>query len=547
MRKFLFAAAAAIAVTPACAQPAVQAQAPAGAPGLIVALSIDQLSADLYDEYRPRLQGGFARLSSGTVFRNGYQSHNATETCPGHSTIMTGSRPSRTGIIANYWFDLSQSRSDKGVYCSEDERVPGSSSSSYTVSPYHLRVPTLGDLLKRAQPGSRNVAVAGKDRSAVMMGGRAVDQRWYWDGKTFTTDIKGSQVPTAVARTRAAVANAIAQDRPALEMPPACQAKSQVIPIEGGGAPVGGGAFARKAGDIRSFRASPEFDASTLALAAALIDEMQLGRGQSTDIISIGLAGSDVIGHSYGTGGAEMCLQLYSLDRDLDGFFKYLDTQGIDYLVVLTADHGGQDIPERRRLQGVPNAARVDAKLNARDVGAAVAAQLGLKGPVLFGEGSFGDMYVDKALSARDQARAKAAAVAAFRAHPQVEAVFTKEQLAAAPSPTASPDQWSLIDKARASFDPQRSGDFVVLLKKDITPIADTRSYIATHGSPWDYDRRVPILFWRRGMARAERNDSIETADIMPTLAGAIGLAVDQKSIDGKCLTGVSGVNCPPR
>ena len=547
MRKILLAAAAAIACTPACAQPAVQATAAPGAPRLIIALSIDQFSADLYDEYRPLLLGGIGRLSQGTVFRNGYQSHNATETCPGHSTIMTGARPSRTGIIANYWFDLSQQRSDKAVYCTEDERVPGSSSLAYTVSPYHLRVPTLGDLLKQVQPGSRNVAVAGKDRSAVMMSGHNADQRWYWDGKTFVTDLGRGFIPRSVTAAKTAVAQAVAQDRPALELPAVCQPKARSIPIEGGGAPVGTNTFARRAGDLRNFRASPEFDGATLALAASLIEEMQLGRGSSTDIISIGLAGTDIVGHSYGTEGAEMCIQLFSLDRDLGDFFRLLDSKGIDYMVVLTADHGGQDIPERRRLQGVPGAARVDAKLTAKDVGAAVGAQLGLKGPILYGEGSFGDMYVDRALSPADQAQAKAAAVAAFRAHPQVETVFTKEQLAAAPSPTASPDQWTMIDKARASFDPDRSGDFVVLLKRDITPIANTTAYAATHGSPWDYDRRVPILFWRRGMPHTLRNDSIETVDIMPTLAAAIGLAVDQKSIDGKCLTGISTANCPAR
>src|SRR5215218_2866172 len=95
------------------------------APRLIVAISVDQFSADLFDEYRPVLMGGIGRLSKGTVFRNGYQGHNATETCPGHSTIMTGARPSRTGIIANNWFDLDQARSDKSVYCAEDERIAG--------------------------------------------------------------------------------------------------------------------------------------------------------------------------------------------------------------------------------------------------------------------------------------------------------------------------------------------------------------------------------------------------------------------------------------
>ncbi|HVF36310.1 MAG TPA: alkaline phosphatase family protein [Sphingomicrobium sp.] len=541
MRSSLFLVAAAV----ASASPAAAQAAPP--PKLIIALSIDQLSSDLYEEYRPVLLGGIGRLSKGTVFRNGYQGHNASETCPGHSTIMTGSRPSRTGIIANYWFDLSQSRSDKGVYCAEDERVAGSSSAAYTVSPYHLRVPTLGDLLKKARPGSRNVAVAGKDRSAVMMGGRAVDQRWYWDGKTFASDLKGASVSRSVAAAKQAVADAIAQDRPALEMPALCQAKSKVIPVEGGGAPVGAGTFERKAGDARAFRNSPEFDGATLALSAALIEEMQLGRGASTDIISIGLAGTDIVGHSFGTRGAEMCLQLFSLDRDLGDFFRLLDSRGIDYLVMMTSDHGGQDIPERKRLAGVPGAARVDSKLNAKQVGAAVGAALGLKGPVLYGEGSFGEIYVDRTLSPAERAKARAAAVAAFRGHPQVEAVFTHEQMAATPSPTSTPDRWSLIERARASFDPQRSGDFVVLLKRDVTPISDTKSYVATHGSPWDYDRRVPIIFWRRGMGASERPEAVETADIMPTLAAAIGLRVDGAAIDGKCLHGLGGISCPAR
>ena len=546
MRRYVFLAA--LAAASACRAAPAERAAPLviNAPKLIVAISVDQFSSELFEEYRPVLLGGIGRLSRGTAFRNGYQGHNATETCPGHSTIMTGSRPSRTGIIANYWYDLSQARSDKGVYCSEDERIAGTSSTEYKVSPYHLRVPTLGDLLKQAQPGSRNVAVAGKDRSAVMMGGRAVDQRWYWDGKTFVTDLQGTGMPRSVTAARTAVAQAVATERPALQLPALCQSKARVVPIEGGGAPVGAGNFARKAGDLRNFRASPEFDGATLALSAALIEEMQLGRGPSTDIISIGLAATDVVGHAYGTQGAEMCLQLLSLDRDLGDFFRLLDSKGIDYLVMLTADHGGQDIPERKRLAGVAGAARVPTSLHASEMGKAIAGQLGLKGPVLYGD-SFGDMYVDSSLPKADRSRALAAAVAAYRAHPMVEAVLTHEQMKAAPQPTGTPDKWSMIERARASFDDERSGDFVVLLKRDITPIADTRSYIATHGSPWDYDRRVPILFWRRGMSASDRSDPIETADIMPTLAASIGLAVDGSKIDGKCLANVQAISCPTR
>src|SRR5438132_1069183 len=150
MRKFMLAAAAALTATVA------PAQSPAP-PKLLVVISVDQFSANLFDEYWPQFTGGLARLASGTVFRNGYQSHAATETCPGHSTILTGDHPARTGIIANVWIDQAVQRADKTVYCAEDERAPGSSSLNYKVSPDHLLVPTLGELMQARWPGSRNV------------------------------------------------------------------------------------------------------------------------------------------------------------------------------------------------------------------------------------------------------------------------------------------------------------------------------------------------------------------------------------------------------
>src|SRR5215212_2602176 len=199
MRRFLIASTlAALATAPASATPPLPPP-----PRLLIVISVDQFSADLWDEYRPQFTGGFARFASGTVFRNGYQSHAATETCPGHSTLLTGDRPATTGIIANSWIDQSAARSDKTIYCAEDENSPGSSSTAYKVSPLHLRVPTLGELMKRQWPTSRNVAVAGKDRAAIMMGGHQADQRWYWDGKTFATDL-GLAAPPAVVRANTA-------------------------------------------------------------------------------------------------------------------------------------------------------------------------------------------------------------------------------------------------------------------------------------------------------------------------------------------------------
>jgi predicted AlkP superfamily pyrophosphatase or phosphodiesterase len=540
MRKLVLAAAAALFAS----QSAAQAPSP---PKLLVVISVDQFSADLFDEYRPQFSGGFARLASGTVFRNGYQSHAATETCPGHSTILTGDHPARTGIIGNVWIDQSIARADKSVYCVEDETIPGSSSVHYTVSPQHLMVSTLGELLKAAHPGSRNVAVSGKDRAAVMMTGRKADQRWYWDGARFATDLKDVPVPQSVPRANAAIAAALAQPRPPLEPPPFCQAKSRTIAVEGGAKPVGGGLFARNAGDANAFRASPELDGDTLALSAALVDGMQLGRRADPDVLAISLSATDYVGHTYGTEGEEMCLQLLSLDRDLGDFLAVLDSRGIDYAVTLTADHGGLDIPERLRLAGVTQAARIGPDLDPAKIGATLVQTLGLNGPGLIGLGASGDVWIDRTLPAANRKRLLDAAVAAYRAHPQVEAVFTADQIAATPLPATSPDQWSLIERARASYYPGRSGDFVVILKKEITPIYDTSRYIATHGSAWDYDRRVPILFWRPGFTGTTVEQAVDTTDIMPTLAALIGLPVVPGSVDGKCLDGIATITCPPR
>ena len=538
MRKFIAAAAALFTAT----QTAAQTPPP---PKLLVVISVDQFSANLFDEYRPHFTAGLARLASGTDFKNGYQSHAMTETCPGHSTILTGDHPARTGIIGNSWVDQSIARTDKTVYCAEDERVPGTSSTNYKVSVEHLLVPTLGDVMKSRWPGSRNVAVSGKDRAAVMMSGHHADQRWYWDGKQFTTDMAGAPVPKVVPKLNAAVAAALAQPRPPLEASAFCQTKARAIPVQGGGQPVGAGRFARAAGDAAALRASPEIDGDTLALAAGLVDEMQLGRGATPDVLSISLSATDYVGHTYGTEGEEMCLQLTELDREIGDFLAVLDARGIDYAAALTADHGGKDVPERERLAGVSDAVRVDASLNSSVMGRKLAAQLGLPGPGLLGATSFGDIYVDKQLSAADQKRLLDAAVAAYRAQPQVEAVFTAAEIAGTALPTASPDRSSIIERVRESYYRGRSGDFFVVLKKDVTPIADTsKGFVATHGSVWDYDRRVPMLFWRPGFRGAVVTTPVETVDIMPTLAALIELAIAPGSVDGHCLDGTPAF-CP--
>ena len=525
----------------------LRAEAPETPPKLIVAISVDQFSSDLFAQYRQHFTGGLARLARGVVFPAGYQGHAATETCPGHSTILTGSRPARTGIVANNWFDLGVGREDKSIYCSEDERIEGSSSQSYTVSPWHLRVPALGDHMIRANPQSRSVAVAGKDRAAIMMGGHAPTARWWWGGREFVTH-EGAGPSAAVARINGHVAQQLASPREPVPIQPLCAPMTRAIPVEGGGNPAGAGRFARDAGNRNAFRASPDFDGALLALAVALQQEMRLGQGPAADLLAIGLSATDYVGHTFGTGGSEMCHQVLALDQALGDFFEYLDSTGIDYVVMLTADHGGLDIPERQRQLAQPEAARAQAELAVDAVDAALRQRFGLQDRALFGEFVAGDMYVDRTLEPALRQQVIDEAIRIYRSNPQVARVFTRTEIETAAPPAGPPDTWSLVQRAAASFDRERSGDFLVLLEPRITPIYDTsRGYIATHGSPWDYDRRVPILFWRQGLTPFEQPLAVETADILPSLAPLIGLTIAEDSIDGRCLDLLEGPesSCP--
>lgn len=507
------------------------------APRLVVAISVDQFSADLFAEYRQIFRLGMKRLAQGVVFPSGYQSHAATETCPGHSTILTGSHPSRTGIIANDWIDLGVAREDKVIYCAEDPAAPGSSSKKYVVSPGHLKALTLGDRMKAAAPADRVVSVAGKDRAAVMMGGHQTDQIWFWGGKSFVTlpDHTGA-APATVGRVNAQVAAIIARPEKVV-LPAECRSRAVAVPIGAGksvGVPVD-----RKAEDFSSFRVAAGFDAATTDLAIGLIDEMKLGRGQGTDVLAIGLSATDYVGHTFGTEGGEMCAQLMGLDANVGRILDALDATGTPYVVALTADHGGHDLTERNTARAFPDEQRVDPKLTSDEIGKAIAAELNitLDGPLLYSTGPFGDWYVSRKLPAALRPRVIALAQARLAAHPQVQTVLTADDLRRVPSPRPPVEEWSLAERARASFDPERSGDLIVLLKQHVLPIPDpTKGYVATHGSPWIYDRRVPILFYRPGITGFEQPLSTETVDIMPTLAALIGLDVPTEEIDGRCL-----------
>ena len=244
--------------------------------------------------------------------------------------------------------------------------------------------------------------------------------------------------------------------------------------VSAGKLTIGTGRFVLEPDKPDLFRVSPRIDSATVDLANRLVDEMNLGQGAAPDVLSVSLSATDYIGHAVGNEGVEMCIQMAELDASIGRLLAHLDARGIDYAVMLSADHGGLDTPERHDQQALPSAVRVDKALSMAELGKAIAARTGLPAQgLLFGDGSFGDFTFSKALTPPQKSQAIAAWVAIASAHPQVAAVFTADELAKAPLPSGSPQDWSLRDRARASFYAGRSGDVVVLLDRAVVPIPE--------------------------------------------------------------------------
>jgi hypothetical protein len=67
------------------------------------------------------------------------------------------------------------------------------------------------------------------------------------------------------------------------------------------------------------------------------------------------------------------------------------------------------------------------------------------------------------------------------------------------------------------------------------SPAGKPRDYGTGHGTPYDYDQRVPVVFMGSGVERGEYFGRVTPADIAPTLAALCGLTLS--SPDGRVLS----------
>ncbi len=180
----------------------------------------------------------------------------------------------------------------------------------------------LSEAIERGRPGSQTLTVSG----SAPLPDEAAEQRWAFASGRFEKT-SHAPAPAIAAQANAAIAQAIATAEPALEPPANCASP----PLQSGGK-----RFARAGGDLAAYTASPQMDGGTLAFALALARDLGLGRACTrADVVTIGLGAIAAVAAAHGAASQEMCLSLFSLDRDLGDAFAYLDRSGVDYAVVL--------------------------------------------------------------------------------------------------------------------------------------------------------------------------------------------------------------------
>jgi predicted AlkP superfamily pyrophosphatase or phosphodiesterase len=504
--------------------------AASNAPRLVLFVSVDQMRYDYLTRFAPLYKAGLRTLlDRGAVFTNAHYRHGNTETGPGHAVLLSGRSPNHSGIIANTWFD-DVLRRDVNVV--EDPVVVNFTGAGYAASPAHFDGFTIGDVLKRRTIGSKVVGVALKDRSAILMAGPRADGAYWFDNSTggFTSSTYyAKSAPEWLTRWNAK----------RLSDSPEWRTWSRLLPDEAlyrqyaGKDDVKGEwdgvdtVFPHQVRDAPpsarfydDLRRTPFGDQLVLDMALEAMSAHQLGTDDDPDVLAVGFSSSDNIGHTYGPESQEVMDEYLRLDVTLGRLFDEVDRRvGLDRVIFgLSADHGAMPLVEGLQARGMP-ARRVRPDEIRGAVTRALDERFGA-GRGLVARYLAPDFYLDLAAIARhglSRREVEGVVEQAAMGTGVVERVYTHERLMG-DAPRGDP----YFPLMRRSFFASRSPQVVVLLKQ--WHYLSDRPGGTGHGTPYEYDRHVPVVFLAPSVRAGTYAAACGPEDIAPTLAALLRL-----------------------
>ena len=489
-----------------------------GRPRLVVVIVVDQMRADELAGPGLEWPGGFGRLvRQGRWYTEGFHGHAHTETASGHATIGTGVHPRVHGIVSKL---VMRANEDRLAFVCDFGRGPCDRDVPLA--------PSLGDRLKQLHPGSIVVSIANKPRAAQLMGGASADLAGWV--RTYPLRLEGrvtgrDGLPAwwTDAYERASAPEGRVQAWNAPELPPAMAGRSDDDPDEID--PGFGVTFPHRIPDAPAdwsgalWYQTPDGDRAILDTAIEAVHHLGLGRGGNPDLLLVSLSTLDNVGHYYGYESLERAAALADLDRLLGRFMAAIDAEvGADVLFALTADHAVGPTPGRARRAGLDS-----GRVRADELQTYVNDRLpALLGPAVRVQSVWYPYVSVDVEPGADRAarRATLAAVAAqvLATHPRVYGAWPVHSLSGETDPIAR-----LLYENSA---PSRSGDVAFALKPWWTMMDEEEGYLgAEHGTPWEYDRHVPVVVQGWGVTAGRVDQAVQVIDLTRTLGDALGLA----------------------
>jgi predicted AlkP superfamily pyrophosphatase or phosphodiesterase len=536
-------------------------------PKLVLQITVDQLRGDLPTRYYDRLgEGGFRYLwESGIVFRDAHHAHANTETIVGHATLATGAHPSGHGMVGNIWFDretgFTTYNIEDGRYKlltagadvdDEAEIDPTQRAArSEGRSPAAILVTTFADELRSSNNGqSKVVGVSVKDRGAISLAGHAGTAYWFSksSGEFVTSTYYLDEYPDWV--------QAFNDTKPASKY----ANTTWELMREQGSYMFGdsddrewetdvagfGRVFPHSFGDGSSpyfttwLTLSPAGDDLVLDFAKRALVGEQLGKDDVTDYLSISFSSTDYVGHVFGPSSLEAEDNILRLDAALADLLAFIDDKvGLDNtLVVLSADHGGPNTPGYLNSLGIP-AGYVDPETWDREAALnRIKSRFGIEG-ALIETYDHPYLYFTAAVKNNadiDQGELEAAVVEELMKFPGVSLAVSTNALRQG----GLPDN-ELYRAVVRNFHPKRSGDvFLVFEPNWFINDFDGLVVASTHGSPWNYDTHVPVVFAGNGLPAQAVDRRVLTVDIAATLSAYLGISMPSGSV-GEPLVEVLG------